>query len=92
VTIAQAADTLLNMSGITASFVVAKRPDGLIGISARSLGDINVQVIMERMGGGGHLTNAAVQLEDMAVEEAVEQLKAVLEEWMEEQEGSEPEV
>jgi c-di-AMP phosphodiesterase-like protein len=62
--VAQAADTLLSMTGIAASFVIAQRPDGLIGISARSLGEINVQLIMERLGGGGHLTNAAVQIED----------------------------
>ncbi len=55
--------TLLNMTGIMASFVISERTDGLIGISARSMGDINVQVVMERLGGGGHLTNAATQFE-----------------------------
>src|SRR5690606_34203999 len=49
--IAKVADTLLNMTDILASFVVSERPDGKIGISARSLGDINVQVVMERLGG-----------------------------------------
>lgn len=77
--IAQAADTLLNMTDILASFVVGERTDGLIGISARSLGDMNVQVVMERMGGGGHLTNAAAQLEG-TVSEVAEKLKAVLKE------------
>lgn len=77
VTVAQAADTLLNMVGVYASFVVAERPDNLIGISARSLGDINVQVIMERLGGGGHLTNAAVQMEG-TLQEAEEKLLQVL--------------
>ncbi|GGG08809.1 DHH family phosphoesterase [Paenibacillus aceti] len=61
--IAQVADTLLNMTNVLASFVISERPDGLIGISARSLGSMNVQVVMERLGGGGHLTNAAAQLE-----------------------------
>ncbi|WP_127582203.1 DHH family phosphoesterase [Paenibacillus koleovorans] len=75
--IAQAADTLINMTDIMASFVVSERTDGLIGISARSLGQINVQVVMERLGGGGHLTNAAVQLEGK-VEDAVKKLKEVL--------------
>ncbi|MGI2294385.1 DHH family phosphoesterase [Paenibacillus sp. GXUN7292] len=75
--IAQSADTLLNMTGIRASFVIGERPDGLIGISARSLGQMNVQVVMERIGGGGHLTNAAAQLET-TVEEAADQLKAIL--------------
>lgn len=83
--IAQAADTLLNMSGITASFVIGRRPDGLIGVSARSLGNLNVQVVMERMGGGGHLTNAAAQLPG-TVGEVTEKLKAVLRE-LEEEEG-----
>ena len=66
--IAQSADTLLNMTDIMASFVIGERPDGLIGISARSLGHMNVQVVMERMGGGGHLTNAAAQLEGTVTE------------------------
>jgi len=76
--IAQTADTLLNMSGIFASFVISVRPDGLVAISARSLGQINVQTIMERLGGGGHLTNAAVQLEGMDVEEVELKLMEVL--------------
>ena len=83
--IAQVADTLLNMTNIMASFVIAERPDGLIGISARSLGQMNVQVVMERLGGGGHLTNAATQI-DGTLEEATNRLKKVLEE-MQEEEG-----
>ncbi|MFC5703111.1 DHH family phosphoesterase [Cohnella faecalis] len=75
--IAQSADTLLNMTGIKASFVVAQRPDGLIGISARSLGQINVQIVMERMGGGGHFTNAASQLQG-TVQEVADKLKQTL--------------
>lgn len=77
--IAQVADTLLNMTNVLASFVISQRPDGLIGISARSLGGMNVQVVMERLGGGGHLTNAAAQLEGTQVE-AEQRLLAVLEE------------
>lgn len=78
--IAQAADTLLNMTGIRASFVIALRPDGLIGISARSLGQINVQVVMERMGGGGHFTNAAAQLQGCTLNDAAAKLKQALKE------------
>lgn len=78
--IAQAADTLLNMNGIEAAFVIAERTDGLIGISARSLGDVNVQVVMEQLGGGGHMTNAAVQLEGVTIDEAKQALLTVLEE------------
>lgn len=83
--IAQVADTLLNMTGVLASFVISERPDGLIGISARSLGNMNVQVVMERLGGGGHLTNAAVQLEGTQAE-AEKKLLAVLDE-IEKEEG-----
>lgn len=83
--IAQSADTLLNMTDILASFVIGERPDGLIGISARSLGHMNVQIVMERMGGGGHLTNAAAQLEGSVLEVA-ERLKQVLDE-IEKEEG-----
>lgn len=72
--IAQAADTLLNMQGVVASFVIAPRHDHVISVSARSQGDLNVQVIMERMGGGGHLTHAACQVRDQSLQETKEQL------------------
>ena len=78
VLIAQTADILLSMQGISASFVVAHRADGRIGISARSLGDINVQLVMEELGGGGHLTNAASQLEADTIEEAMTRLKTAI--------------
>lgn len=71
VLIAQTADILLTVKDVSASFVVAHRPDGLIGISARSLGDFNVQLVMEKLGGGGHLTNAACQLNVDTIEHAI---------------------
>ncbi|WP_101841907.1 DHH family phosphoesterase [Halobacillus sp. Marseille-P3879] len=83
VVIAQAADTLLTMTGIVCSFVISERKDGRIGISARSLGDVNVQVIMERMNGGGHLTNAATQLEDTTIEDARALLQDIIDEYYE---------
>jgi c-di-AMP phosphodiesterase-like protein len=83
--IAQVADTLLNMTGVKASFVICERPDGLIGVSARSLGAMNVQVVMEKLGGGGHLTNAASQLEG-ELAEVKERLLHILEE-IENEEG-----
>ncbi|PIC63407.1 hypothetical protein CSV79_11880 [Sporosarcina sp. P13] len=83
VLIAQTADILLTMQGISASFVIAKRADGRIGISTRSLGDLNVQVIMEDLGGGGHLTNAACQLEVETIEEAVSKLKDTINQYVE---------
>ena len=77
---AQTADMMLSMENIDASFVVTRRNDGRVGISARSLGNKNVQRVMEKMGGGGHLSNAATQLTDMSIEEAIEQLKIVIQE------------
>ena len=70
VLIAQTADILLTMKDVGASFVIAHRSDGLIGISARSLGEVNVQLVMEKLGGGGHLTNAATQMKADSIDEA----------------------
>ena len=78
VIVAQAADTLLSLDNVEASFVISKRPDGRVGISARSLGNVNVQVIMEKLGGGGHLSDAATQISDSTVEDVKNQLIAVL--------------
>jgi cyclic-di-AMP phosphodiesterase len=83
VLLAQAADTLLTMDGVAASFVLAKRNEGMIGISARSLGKVNVQVIMEKLQGGGHLTNAATQLTGISIIEAERQLKLAIEDYLE---------
>lgn len=69
VTAAKTADTLLSMAGIQAAFVMTVREDGLIGVSARSDGSINVQKIMEALGGGGHFTNAAAQFKDKTLNE-----------------------
>ncbi|OLO42156.1 hypothetical protein BTR23_02695 [Alkalihalophilus pseudofirmus] len=82
VLIAQAADTLLTMDGIAASFVISTRQDGRIGISARSLGEVNVQLIMEQLRGGGHLTNAATQLDDITLDEAEEMLRNAIDEYL----------
>ena len=81
--IAQAADTLLTMEDIKASFVISRRSENVIGISARSLGEINVQIIMEILGGGGHLTNAATQLTGISLDEAEQQLALAIDEYME---------
>lgn len=78
VLIAQTADILLTMKDISASFVVALRPDGQVGISARSLGETNVQLVMERLGGGGHLSNAAAQLPNQPLEDVIAQLKSAI--------------
>ncbi|MGB2992703.1 MAG: DHH family phosphoesterase [Paenisporosarcina sp.] len=78
VLIAQTADILLTMKGVSASFVVAKKDNGDVGISARSMGEINVQIIMEKLGGGGHLTNAACQIKNGMIDIAIEQLKLAI--------------
>jgi c-di-AMP phosphodiesterase-like protein len=78
VQVAQAAELLLTLSGIQASFVVARRHDDAVLISGRSLGDINVQAIMEQLGGGGHLTGAATQMENISLKEAVRRLKEAI--------------
>lgn len=70
---AKAADELLTISDITASFVLGKTGDKIY-VSGRSIGDINVQLILEKLGGGGHITVAGAQLEGMTMEEAKQEL------------------
>lgn len=79
---AKAADELLTISNVTASFVLGKLGDK-IGISGRSIGDINVQVILEKLGGGGHITLAGAQVEG-SIEEVKENLKQKIEEYFNE--------
>lgn len=81
IVIAKAADELLTISGISASFVLGKTDD-IIYISGRSIGDINVQLILEKLGGGGHITLAGAQLSDITMEEALEKLKHAIDEYM----------
>lgn len=83
----QAADDLLNIKGVMASFVLT-RANNKIHISGRSLGDISVQLILERIGGGGHLTAAATQL-DMSMENAEEMLRKAINEYIREEEENE---
>lgn len=70
---AKAADELLTIGGITASFVLGKTGDKIY-ISGRSIGGINVQLILEKLGGGGHITLAGAQLENMSTEDAKQEL------------------
>lgn len=79
---AQAADELLSISGILASFVLCK-VDEVVMISGRSMGDINVQTILEKIGGGGHLTFAGAQLAGISIEDAKEKLKNIIDEYLE---------
>lgn len=82
---AQAANELLNIKGIKASFVLTDY-QGKIYISARSIDEVNVQVIMERMGGGGHLSTAACQMEGVGVIEAIGALKRTIDSMLEDNE------
>ncbi|MCM1381105.1 MAG: DHH family phosphoesterase [Muribaculaceae bacterium] len=80
VSAAQAADEMLSISGVDASFVIFRTPDGGINISARSRGAMNVQIIMEKLGGGGHQTMAAAQFRDITVNEAKAKLIGAIDE------------
>lgn len=81
---AQAADTALSLEHVDASFALTRRSKDVIGISARSMGNVNVQVIMEKLGGGGHLSNAATQIKGVTVEEAKDKLLAAINEYLKE--------
>ena len=78
VVISKAADAMLAMSGIEASFVLAKNTQGFISISARSRSKMNVQRIMEELGGGGHFNLAAAQIKDLTLSEAGEKLTEIV--------------
>lgn len=72
------ADELLTIKGIKASFVAGRNQQGTTVISARSLGDMNVQIIMEKLGGGGHLTTAGAQSDDLSPDEILEKVKELV--------------
>lgn len=80
VTAAKAADELLTLSGVQASFVFYPKDDGVY-ISARSLGEVNVQVIVEALGGGGNSTSAGGQLPDVTVEDVRRKLKEAIDKY-----------
>ncbi|WFD10263.1 DHH family phosphoesterase [Tepidibacter hydrothermalis] len=82
---AQAADELLNIKGIRASFVLGKDKDDTVFISARSLGDINVHIFMEKLGGGGHIDVAGAQLKDISIEDTVKILKELILDYLKEE-------
>ncbi|MGI6108459.1 MAG: DHH family phosphoesterase [Eubacteriaceae bacterium] len=83
---AQAADELLNIKGISASFIILSC-SGVITISGRSTGDINVQLILEKLGGGGHLAMAGAQLETKSLDEANIMLLETINQYMEERQS-----
>nr|UWI50170.1 DHH family phosphoesterase [Clostridioides difficile] len=85
VIIAQTADELLNIKEVEASFVLGEKDDTIF-ISARSLGQINVHVLMEKLGGGGHIDIAGAQLKNVSLKEAYKIVNKIIEEYLEEEE------
>lgn len=79
---AQAADEMLNISGVQASFVAYATETGGVVISARSIGEVNVQLILEKLGGGGNKSAAGVQIDHMELREAVNTLCASIDEYL----------
>ena len=79
---AKIANSLLDINGVKASFVLTNY-NKKIYISARSIDEVNVQVMMERLGGGGHINMAGAQLEDCTVEEAKEQIRQMIDQMLE---------
>jgi c-di-AMP phosphodiesterase-like protein len=83
---AQAADQLLNIKGIKASFVIAREDENNVFISGRSLGKISVQIILERLGGGGHINVAGAQFKDLSIDEVKDKLIKTIEDYKNEEE------
>lgn len=79
---AQAADEMLNISDVEASVVLFPTADGEVILSARSIGATNVQVILEKLGGGGNQSAAGAQMKDVSIEEAEARLKAAIDEYL----------
>ncbi len=79
---AQAADELLNISGVEASIVIAPNEKGGIAVSARSIGELNVQLIMEMLGGGGNRSAAAAQFENTDVHTVIQRVYAAIDDYL----------
>ena len=79
---AQAANELLNIKGVKASFICTEFQNKIF-VSARSIDEVNVQIIMEKLGGGGHLNIAGCQMENISVTEAIAVIKRTLDEMIE---------
>lgn len=79
---AQAADEMLNIAGAEASIVIYPTVEGTVFISARSIGKMNVQILMEKLGGGGNLAAAAAHMENISLQEAVEKLYRTIDEYL----------
>ena len=85
--LAKISDEIISIEGIDVGITVGKISNNVIGLSARSLGTINVQILMERFGGGGHFNNAAAQVHSDNIDEVVKQLKQYIDEYIEKEEN-----
>lgn len=81
-TLAKISDEIISINSLDVGITIGFIGDNIIGISARSLGAINVQILMERLGGGGHLNNAATQIQSNNIEEVVERVKSLVDEYL----------
>ena len=79
---AQAADDMLDISGVEASIVMFPTPDGGVNVSARSIGSMNMQVLLEKLGGGGNKSAAGAQMKNIGIAEAREKLTAAIDEYL----------
>ncbi len=79
VLLAQVSDAALEINGIDAAFTIARMDDHTVAVSARSIHDINVQILMEMIGGGGHFNSAAAQIKDTSIREVYESLRMYVE-------------
>ena len=79
---AQAADELINIAGVQASAVLYPMAEGGVAVSARSVGDVNVQVLLEQLGGGGNKSVAGAQIRDITLRDAVNTLFAAIDKYM----------
>lgn len=86
---AQTADTLITINGVYVGIAIVEYTDGSVGVSARSDGSVNVQVIMEELGGGGHQTVAGVQIDNMRAADIEPQIVALAKKQLEERENNE---
>ena len=82
IVVAAAADELLNISGVDASVVIARTESGSVYASARSIGEMNVQILMEKLGGGGNRSAAAAQFGRIALEEAEQRVRSAIDEYI----------
>jgi len=81
-TIAKVCNTLLQLKGVNAAFVIGRTADSEVRISGRSDGSVNVQFILEKLGGGGHFTSAATNLGDVQIEKAATRLLSTLSQYL----------